>query len=192
MKIYLIRHGETDWNKRNIIQGSNDTILNDIGRKQACELAKKMHNDKNICFTKVYTSKQKRAVETAKIISEALDKKYIIVDGLQEMDLGSFENHTWDEAKKKFSYEFSLWMKNRRYKRVPCGESYQDVLVRALDALKKIIESNSENVAVVTHGAVIMAILCLLSKTSFDDILKFSTLNTSICEIDSKSVLEYV
>ncbi|WP_244835210.1 histidine phosphatase family protein [Clostridium sp. BJN0001] len=192
MKIYLIRHGETDWNLKQIIQGTNDTVLNDTGRRQAKKLANKLYYDKNIKFSKVYTSKQKRAVETAKIIARILNKDYIIVQGIEEMNLGSFEKHKWEDVEKKFSDEFSLWMKDIRYRRVPFGESYEDVLKRAIKTLYKIIKSNSENVAIVTHGAVIMAIVCLIKENSFNDILKFSALNSSIYEINSEDVLKHI
>ncbi|SDY23435.1 probable phosphoglycerate mutase [Evansella caseinilytica] len=58
-------------------------------------------------------------------------------------------------------------VKHRRYTKAPLGESYQDLLERVLAALQKIVRDNRENVAIVTHSAVMMALQCLYNKYSF-------------------------
>ena len=66
--LYLVRHGETDWNIESKIQGRTDTELNEKGRRQAQELAVVLKEGYGI--KRIFTSRQKRAVETAEIIGE--------------------------------------------------------------------------------------------------------------------------
>lgn len=185
MKLFLIRHGLTDWNLKGKIQGSFDSELNEAGITQAEELSRKILKD-NDKFSKIYSSPQKRAVKTAQILSEATGIEYVLIKGLEEINLGEWEGLSWDEVKEKFPKEFEAWLKNRRYARAPGGESYQDLLERVLPAIRKIIDENDGNVAIVTHSAVIMCLLCYITNTSFNDMLKFKADNTSITEFDSE------
>ena len=185
MKLYFIRHGQTDWNLQKRIQGSYDSELNIEGIAQAEELSKKI-SELNYKFSKIYTSKQRRAVKTAQIISETINVAYIPIDGLEEVKLGDWEGLTWDEVKERFPYEYEEWYKKRRYTKPPKGESYQDVLVRVLEVLHRIVHEECENVAIVTHSAVIMCLQCYLTDTAFDDMIKFSIDNSSILELDSE------
>lgn len=184
MKLYFIRHGQTDWNVKGKIQGSRDTELNDIGIKQAEELSKKII-ESNYKFSKIYTSRQKRAIQTAEILSKAVDKEYIPIQGLEEINFGDWEGLTWAQVKEKFPAEYEKWYKNRRYTKAPNGESYQDMLVRSIKAIHRIINENNEDVAIVTHGGVIMCIQCLLTDTPFTKMMKFKADNTTITELDS-------
>lgn len=97
MKIYIARHGQTDWNIQHKAQGHSDIPLNATGRAQAEELR---DNIKDIQFTAVYASPLKRAAETAQI---ATDGRYDIIydDRLMERSFGDFEGkeiHSWVEA----------------------------------------------------------------------------------------------
>ena len=189
MKIYLVRHGETDWNLKGKIQGSCDIELNETGIKQAAELSNKML-EKNYKFTKIYSSPQKRALQTAKILSESTDIECIVVDNLKEMDLGKWEGLSWTEAKEKYPLEYEEWFLKRRYTKTPGGESYEEMLERVLESLYKIIDENSDNVVVVSHRAVIMSLQCYITNTPFHKMTKFKTDNTSILEIDSDSLIK--
>lgn len=86
MKLYLIRHGQTDWNVQGKIQGICDIELNAIGIKQAEEMSRKVL-EQNYKIKKIYSSKQKRALKTAEILSEIININYISLDGLQEINL---------------------------------------------------------------------------------------------------------
>lgn len=184
MKLLLIRHGQTDWNLQGKIQGSCDIELNDTGIKQAEDLSSKLLM-RNYKFTKIYSSKQRRAVKTAETISRVSNVEYITVEGLEEMHLGDWEGLSWVEVKEKFPFEFEEWYKNRRYTKTPNGESYQDVLQRTISSIHAIIDKNRDDVIIVTHGAVIMCLQCYLNNTPFDEMAKYHTDNASIIEIDS-------
>lgn len=189
MKLFLIRHGQTDWNLEGKIQGSYDTELNSTGIAQAEELSRKVLEN-NYRFSKIYSSEQKRAVKTAEILSKAANVDYITIKGLEEINLGLWEGLSWSEVREKFPKEYEEWYNNRRYTKAPKGESYQDMLERVLAAVYKIINENCGDVAIVTHGAVIMCLQCYITNTPFKEMSKFKAGNTAITKIDSNYFIE--
>lgn len=185
MKLFFIRHGQTDWNLEGKIQGSTDIELNATGIIQAEELSRKVL-DCNYKFSRIYSSQQKRAVKTAEILSKSANVEYMTIKGLQEINLGGWEGLSWPEVKGKFPKEYEEWYNKRRYTRPPKGESYQDMLERVLLIVHKIINENQDDVAIVTHSAVIMCLQCYITNTPFDEMMKFKTNNTTIVELDSE------
>ena len=184
MKLYFIRHGETDWNLLGKIQGSHDIPLNETGLRQAEELSRRLI-EQGYRFTKIYTSQQQRAFKTAEILSQYVNMEVTPVKGLEEVNLGDWEGLSWSEVKLKFPEEYNAWYHNRRYARAPRGESYQDLLDRLLPAIHTILQTNSDHVAIVTHGAVVMSLQCYLTDTPFQEMKKFAPENTAVVEIDS-------
>ena len=185
MKLIFIRHGQTDWNVLGKIQGSNDIELNDNGLKQAVELGIRV-KEAGYRIHKIYSSKQKRAYRTAQILSEAVKVDCIPVDGLEEINFGKWEGLTWDEVTSKHKDYYSIWKQDRRYINAPEGESYQELLDRVLKVIKTILQKETKDVAIVTHGAVIMSLQCYVTNTPFNDMFKFKTANTCIVELDSQ------
>ena len=188
MKLFFIRHGQTDWNVKGKIQGSCDIELNDTGIIQAEELSNKVLENK-YKFSKIYSSPQRRAVRTAEILSRATNVEYISIEGLEEINLGEWEGLSWAEVKEKYPIEYEKWYANRRYAKPPKGESYQDMVQRVLTSIHKIVNENCDNAVIVTHSAVIMCIQCYLTNTPFEKMTKFKTNNTSITEIDGDSLI---
>lgn len=185
MKLFLIRHGQTEWNVKGKIQGSYDSELNDTGITQAYELSKKIL-EADYKFSKIYSSQQKRAFKTAQILSEATNVECIPMKGLEEMNLGEWEGLSWAEVQEKYPREFEEWHKNLRYTRSPKGESYQEMTERVLAAIHKIINENNSDVAIVTHSAVIMCLQCYITNTPFDKMTKFKADNTTITQMDGE------
>ena len=87
MKVYIVRHGQTDWNVQHKAQGRSDIPLNETGRRQAEELRDKI---KDIKFDAVYASPLKRARETAEIATDG-EYKIVFDDRLMERSFGDFE-----------------------------------------------------------------------------------------------------
>lgn len=142
MKLYFVRHGETEWNVKKKIQGKTDIPLNENGIRQAKELACQLVEE-DISVKHVYHSPQLRAAETARIAAEALHATCIPLDGLVEMNLGSWEGSNWlcDRAGKTVR-NIRSGEKSRRYVRTPGGgECYNDVVKRTLDAMEYIMET---------------------------------------------------
>ncbi|MBQ9765419.1 MAG: histidine phosphatase family protein [Lachnospiraceae bacterium] len=189
MKFYLIRHGRTDWNDLNHIQGKSDIPLNDTGIAQAKELADIIKADK-LPIKHIYSSPLKRATQTADILAAKLGLTYHILDDLREVDLGLWEGHTWAEIAEQYPGNYNEWRINRRYTKVHGGESYDDMFIRSLKALKELAATHSDDVAIVTHSAVIMALLCYFDNAPFELMKNYKVHNASITILDSSQVIE--
>ena len=149
--LYVIRHGKTDWNLQNKIQGRADIPLNDLGIQEAKQTKELLNQTK---FYEIISSPLKRAKKTAEIISN--HKTPIMTDSrLIERDFGEFEGIN----KKEFdSYSFWDYTLNNQYIK---AESVQQLLNRVynfLDEYKEFYEK--KNVLLVTHSGVIPAICC--------------------------------
>lgn len=172
MSILLARHGETDWNIAKRVQGTTDIPLNANGKRQAELLYENLIKEK-IILGKIYSSYQKRALSTAGIVGSKYHVPVKIVQGLEEMNLGLFEGHTWEEIQKIYPNEHEKWQSNKRYAKAPEGESYQDLLNRFFIAYDQILEDAQDNIKachdilIVTHGAVIMSLLTIKNNLDF-------------------------
>lgn len=183
LRLYLVRHGETDWNIESRIQGKTDIELNEKGRQQAEELADVLGKEYGI--KRIYTSGQKRAAETAKIVGQHLGIVPQVREGLEEINFGKWEGYTWRQVREMFPREYFIWHGNRRYEVPPEGESYQQLLDRLLPTLDDIMSKDREDVLNITHSAVIMTLMSYLYDTPFEDMARnYKTGNTQIVELD--------
>lgn len=160
MRIFLIRHGQSEANKDNIIQGHMDSSLSDIGREQAKTTGEKLLESK-IVFDSVYSSDLSRAKETAKIITKVLGVKDIVFDErLREMYLGDFEGKNSKElTEEENAFLNSCW--DDHDIRVPNGETTNEFKHRIKDIFNEIIASgeNDSTILVVAHGGSLYHIL---------------------------------
>lgn len=190
MRLLFVRHGETDWNVENRIQGGTDTALNETGLEQARQLGQKLAEQK-LMIAKIYSSKLKRAHKTAEIVGELLGVDVESVDGLEEMNLGQWEGMRWHEVKETYPEEYEEWYHNRRYQKTPNGESYQELLERVLPALTYITQKEENIVLVVTHSANIVTLLAVIHNTAFDQMFRVYKIgNADVVEIDSTELLK--
>ncbi|MBQ0105259.1 MAG: histidine phosphatase family protein, partial [Armatimonadetes bacterium] len=164
MELYIVRHGETDCNKTNILQGMKiPSYLNEKGEKQAECVGRRL---KNIKFDHIYCSDFPRAVKTAEIIKEELDCKPPLSERaeLRERNYGDFEGHTWAEVRAILNTNAQRSV----IEAPPNGESLYEVKERIENfiAFLKEVHKEKENILLVTHhGAVIMLFVCLLGLT---------------------------
>ncbi|MCL5069486.1 MAG: alpha-ribazole phosphatase [Actinobacteria bacterium] len=158
VKLFLIRHGQTEWNSQGRYQGAQDTILTETGIKQA-KLAKKYLSRVN--FTNFYSSPMKRALQTANIITEGLNIKINIRESLKELNFGKWEGMTFEDINTSYKRDYQNWLSDPYNNSPPGGESFKVLLERAGNEINKIVDENAEgsNVGVVTHGGVIIALL---------------------------------
>lgn len=190
MRLLLVRHGETDWNVEKRIQGTTDVPLNEHGLRQAKQLAEKLVRDK-VTAARVYSSPQKRAFVTAQLAAAAIGVDCVLLDDLREMDLGEWEGLKWKDIEQRYGDIYEQWNRHRRYEKTPGGESYNEVLGRVLHALGHILDRETEDVLVVTHSAVIMALRCYLAGREFKEdvmIRCFKSRNTEIVCLDAAEV----
>jgi len=99
--IYLIRHGETDWNSERRFQGQTDIPLNKKGKLQANLLAQRIFNE-GVRFSALYSSDLARAKETAEIIASYHNLQVGLINGLRERFFGNLQGVTIDEIKRDY------------------------------------------------------------------------------------------
>ena len=146
--IYLVRHGETDWNLAKRIQGSTDIPLNDTGRAQAATTGQLLDRRS---WDAIYSSPLGRARETAEIIARetGLDSP-VLVDALVERQYGDAEGLDYRTIEERYPLGAP----------VPGREEREDVAARVLPAIMSIADEHpGESIIIVSHGGVIRTIL---------------------------------
>ncbi len=157
--IYVIRHGETDWNKNHRFQGQTDTKLNDLGREQAIALKPKLSQ---LQIESVYTSPLSRAFETAEIATQDLKVSIQKEDRLKEIHIGIAESLTLQEIIDQFGEESILKWRDYDERLLDFhfknGESKRQLMYRLRQVFLEIAQnSNRQSIAVFTHGMLMRA-----------------------------------
>lgn len=160
-KIYIIRHGQTDFNLKNIVQGSGvDSSLNERGIAQAKAFYEAYQS---VSFDKVYTSVLQRTVQS---VQQFLDKgiPYERLAGLNEISWGTKEGHPiTPEEDEYYHYMLRQWQLGNTSLRIEKGESPDEVVERMKPAVEHIIgNKNEKTVLVCMHGRAIRILLCHL------------------------------
>jgi broad specificity phosphatase PhoE len=164
MRIYLVRHGETEWNKTRRFQGRSNLPLNQEGRQQVKALASAL---KNIPLKAIYTSPLIRAIETAHQIKVFHPSTPMFEDdGLIEMDLGEFDGMKVQDWAEQYPDFRKAWNENPACVRMPGGESLKEVQDRAKKALERIagISPPDTTILISSHNFVNLTLLCDILK----------------------------
>lgn len=178
-KIYVARHGETNWNRAGKLQGATDITLNDAGRQQARDCGKFFHA---LPVEAIFTSPLRRASETAAIINEEIQVPVIELAEFRERTFGDAEGMTYEERSKVFPR-----------KNYPHQENYKVFRKRLIAGLKKIHEQYPiGEVALIAHGAVIHTLFQIVENDDFfpqHARLSNGGVSTMVCE-DGKWLLK--
>lgn len=160
MRLYFIRHGETDWNRQRRIQGQADIPLNAFGVHIAKETAKGL---KDVPFDLCITSPLNRARETARIILRGRETPIFEDDRIGEMAFGAYEGKCCSPSGWELPDNFhSFFCAPEKYDAPPRGESFFDVRKRTGEFLKELLEKEEhrgKNLLIATHGAALAGIL---------------------------------
>lgn len=189
MKLLFARHGETDWNVAMKIQGSTDIPLNENGRKQARELAKRIQA-LGLTDLALFTSPQRRARETAEIVAKLNGAPCSPRNGLEEINFGKWEGRSWAEIQETFPDEYEQWKADKRFDKSHSGESYEEMLRRVWSAVKSIAEMAGRTPLIISHGGVILALQCVATGTPFSEMHTLRFGNTELIEIESDILME--
>lgn len=148
--IYLVRHGQTDWNVKGIIQGQTDVPLNKLGEEQAIQCGSYFKKDD---FNIIISSPLRRAKKTAQLINDSLHLPLIFNQDLKERYFGIAEGKT----KKKLNIQFPEQIYPKQETRLALNK-------RVMTTLNNIIRTYpNKKVLIVAHGAVINSILSSVS-----------------------------
>ena len=164
MKLYIIRHAETEYNRKGIIQGSEvDSDINDIGESQS-----KSFYDyyQNVNFDKIYTSDLKRTFQTVRRFTE---------NGTEYEKLKEFNEISWGVNQGKsddledYSKLIDTWLAGDLDNKFEKGESPNEMSLRLVKGFNKVLEDNHDTVLLCIHGR---ALRILLSKIIDNDLTK--------------------
>ncbi len=155
--VYVFRHGETDWNVQGRLQGHSDVPLNENGKRQAHDLARRMAQTN---VEVILSSDSSRALETANTVAQALKIPIVTTAELREIRGGDVEGVSLREIGERLGPEFVRRMKSVSqqdlHTRYPGGESKFELVARALMAIQRFISSGDHTrIAVSTHGGVL-------------------------------------
>ncbi|MDD4979934.1 MAG: histidine phosphatase family protein [Candidatus Omnitrophica bacterium] len=154
-RLFLIRHGSTDWNVLQRYCGFINIALNARGKIQAKRLQRRLKNE---TVHKVYASDRKRAIQTAEIVFKGRDVEKVA--DLREMHFGIFEGLTYKQIMEKFPRIYKKWAGNPFANAIPSGESLTILKKRVVKAFKRIILCHpNQTIAVVCHGGAISAFI---------------------------------
>ena len=158
MRLVLVRHGETAWNKEGRFQGQGPVGLNERGIRQARQMAKSLIPMKPAAL---YASPLPRSLMTAEEISRELGIPVQPVEGIREVNLGKLEGITGQEMRTKYPQIYATWRRDPSQVVFPDGESLQQLQRRSWNAIKGIEKAHAWDLIVaVSHNFAIRSILC--------------------------------
>lgn len=188
MKLYIVRHGETDLNVREIAQGHIDVPLNERGKKQA-ELLGELLEVVN--FDAVYSSDLKRAVQTTKAVMKYQDCKVVYSKKIREMNYGILEGKPYADLARYYDEQLTKHPTRNRFEiRVPKGETGLQVQKRIVRFLKEVYRKHpNDTILFSTHGRLKRILVGYLQGIPLKDLQKidrFHNCSLTIVEFDKK------
>ena len=177
-EIILIRHGETEWNLQQRMQGHSNSDLSSVGQAQIQALGQWM---KNVPFNYIYSSDSLRAKQTAEAITQFSGHELKIDLRLREKNLGVFEGLTSEEASERHPEVFRLFKTEGSKYVIDEGESTQQLQDRALEIVEEIrIKHPEDRVLLVTHGGFIRVVMKHSLGLSLETPTRFLIRNTGV------------
>jgi broad specificity phosphatase PhoE len=158
-EIILARHGETEWNIKEMFRGRTDVKLDEAGIKQAESLSQYLRDSP---IEAIYSSPLWRALKTAEIIASNQRLEVTIAPGLIDFDYGDWQGLSRYEVKDKYKGLYTEWLKNPHRVRMPGGENLNEVRKRAMRVVREVIAGYSGTVVLVSHRVVNKVLICAL------------------------------
>lgn len=176
--IYLVRHGQTAWNKEEIFRGRMDIPLDGTGLKQA-ELAAEYF--KGMDIHAIYSSPLARAWMTAQRIAQFHPLKIQPLEGIIDISFGCWEGHPHQEIKKVDSKRYRQWRDEPHRVRLPGGESLEQVRVRSMAAVEEVIQRHpGKTLVLVSHRVINKVLICGILGTDNSHIWQIGQDTTAI------------
>lgn len=177
--LYIVRHGETEWNKIGRYQGITNVPLNENGIAQAKACGNAL---KDIHFDRILSSDLSRALVTAETIRGNRQLEIKTDERLREINFGDWEKLLFTEIEERWPGLINQMYRRPDIVKVPNGESFQEVQNRAWSAVSDFLNENNEDetILITCHGGTIRTILCKLLDISISHCWNFSQGNTAI------------
>ncbi|MCM1027309.1 MAG: histidine phosphatase family protein [Roseburia sp.] len=181
MRIYLMRHGETNWNHERRLQGQSDIPLNGRGIELAEKTAEGL---KDIPFDAAFSSPLNRALTTARIVAEGRGIPVVTDDRLKEINFGAGEGTYFDPAKADPGHPMhNFFCHPELFTPMEGGESIDQVRARAEEFLRERVfplEGSCGNILIAAHGAIIRSLINRLSGIPDQDFWRIALPNCAV------------
>ncbi len=178
MRLYIVRHGETQWNAESRAQGSMNVQLTENGINQARSLANRIQH---YPIDVIYSSDLDRAYETAKIIGKKINLEVNILNELREMSFGKWEGLTMAEIQQKYRDHYIVWRSTPHQAKIPDGEKLLDVQTRSLKAVHQLLKRHKDqNILIVSHGVTIKSMILGLMDIELSNFYKIKQDNACL------------
>ena len=181
MKLILVRHGQTLWNREKRAQGVSDIALSNRGRAQADSLARSLRDER---IDAIVSSPLKRALQTAEAINRFHHLPIEPEEDLMELNMGDFEGIVFREMMKNHGDFLKRWAEDPASVVMPGGESLTELQERAWSAVERIIVKPGTTL-LAAHNFTIMTILCKIKE------LNLSHLRKVHVDVASKTFVEF-
>jgi len=156
--IYLVRHGQTAWNKEEIFRGRSDVPLNETGLREASSAAEYF---RGMEVQAIYSSPLSRAWQTAQKISEVVRREITPLEGINDMSFGKWEGQPLRDVQKNHNEMYRQWIEAPHLLKIPGGESLDEVRTRAMAALEEVIRSHPQKTLIlVSHRVINKVLIC--------------------------------
>jgi len=156
--LYIVRHGQTAWNREEVFRGRADIPLNETGRKEALLAGQYL---RGVSIDAIYSSPLSRALETAEAIARHQDKKVQILEGLIDIEFGQWQGLSHEVVRERYGELYRQWKDTPHLVRFPGGESLEEVRERALKAIHGVVRDHAgETLAMVSHRVVNKIVIC--------------------------------
>ena len=172
MNLYIVRHGQTDWNLKNVLQGSMDIQLNNKGINEAQIAAEHL---KNISFSAIYSSPLKRAFDTASYINKYHNLEIITDSRLTERNYGIYEGTSSLKNAPNY-WDLDLNLENGNIENIHC---FFNRIYDFLLEIYNIYQNKDVTILIVTHNGVNIAIDAIINDIK-KDLLSLSINNCDV------------
>ncbi len=178
LRIVLVRHGVTDWNREGRFQGHRDPDLSEAGRHEAALAAERLAGDVRLRPTRIVSSSLGRALATAAPIGEALGVAVVSDDRLMEIGQGEWEGRTHAELEVEDGERYRAWRRATGIRQPPGGESIESATQRIRACVADLTADGGGVVCVVSHGGTLRILAHVLLELT----------DVHVLEVDNASI----
>lgn len=191
MRMIIVRHGESEWNRIHRYQGQLDAPLSDLGLRQAEALAERLKNEP---ITYIYSSRLQRAARTAQAIAtHHTGVPFDYSEDLLEIHHGEWQGKYADEITAQYSEGLREWREHPTRSQMPGGESFSNILKRTLDFRDRAYATHKDQTILVsTHDVIVKILVADALGMDMDRINRIWITNASISVIEYGSDLPYL
>lgn len=158
-QIILVRHGETEWNVKEVFRGRIDIELNETGMRQAELLAQHLSNIK---IDAIYSGPLRRALTTAEKIAGYHKLDVVTTPGLIDFNFGEWQGLPRQAVRDRYKKLYAQWLNQPNRVKMPAGESLDEVRKRAMGVVDGVIAKYKGSVVLVSHRVVNKVLICAL------------------------------